>query len=333
MATNDHTVPRMYLRHFARQKKKASTNWFIRARALINLDRTFEANITHVAAVTDFYGPRVEALLSDIETRAAPVFRAVLDDPSGALPRTWPLKREDRSWMAWWIAAQLVRTTRQRRRLASLAAAADAGQPPLEMPHSLKSLAGRDAHLRFMADQLAALAQIIHNRPWGLGFSDACLWTSDVPVVILNGHDDEDQLRAAIYWDVILPLDPHRFLILPGLTTLGDDAGKQRDHLTKFPGGLGLWINGVIFDAADSHLYCHPGHDPLPFLGAHLGSARLPEPWSGEGQADRPSPSYLVEYSVLGANLTVERRWLNEHPPAPPAPAAGKAAGPSSLTR
>jgi hypothetical protein len=46
------------------------------------------------------------------------------------------------------------------------------------------------------------------------------------------------------------------------------------DHLTKFPGGLGLWINGVIYDAADSHLYCHPDHDPLPFLGAHLNRAR-----------------------------------------------------------
>lgn len=91
-------------------------------------------------------------------------------------------------------------------------------------------MAGWDAHLRFMADQLAALAQIVYNRPWVLWFSDACLWTSDVPVMILNGHDDKTQLRAAIYWDMILPLDSHRFLILPGLATLGDDPDKQRDR-------------------------------------------------------------------------------------------------------
>lgn len=54
MATNDHTVPQMYLRRFSLQKKKASKNWFIMARSIDDLDRDFEANIRNVAAVTDF---------------------------------------------------------------------------------------------------------------------------------------------------------------------------------------------------------------------------------------------------------------------------------------
>ncbi|WP_049563999.1 DUF4238 domain-containing protein [Nonomuraea sp. SBT364] len=315
MPTNDHTVPRMYLRHFSRQKKKASTNWFITARSVDDLDRVFEANITNVAAVTDFYGQRVERLLAKIEERAAPVFRAILDDPAGALPLHWPLRAEDRSWMAWWIAAQIVRTTRQRRRLVSITAAGTDEQP-LEVPHAVKSLAGRDPHLQFITGQLAALGRIVYNRPWGLGFSDACLWTSDVPVVILNGHDDANQLRAAAFWDMILPLDPHRFLILPGLGTRDPDPEKQVDHLTKFDGGLGIWLNVVIYDAADTHLYCHAEHDSLPLLSSHLTGVRLPTPWNGDQR--RNSPSYIVEYPPLGRNLTVERRWLTEHPPSRP---------------
>lgn len=213
--------------------------------------------------------------------------------------------------MAWWIAAQVVRTTRQRRRLAAMADAVPDG-PSLEVPHAVRSLAGRDIHLQFITEQLAALARIVFNRPWGLGFSDACLWTSDVPVVILNGHDDANQLRAAAFCDLILPLDPHRFLILPGSAPRGQDPEKRVDHLTKFDGSLGIWINSVIFDAADTHVYCHAEHDPLPLLGPHVTSPRLATPWKGDGP--RSSPSYIVEYAALGRNLTVDRRCAERAP-------------------
>jgi len=315
MPTNDHTVPRMYLRRFSRQKKKASKNWFVSARSLDSLDRVFQPNICNVAAVTDFYGAPAERLLGRIEADAAPVFGAVLDDPRYALPARWPLSADERLRLAWWIAAQIVRTTRQRRRLAYLTTAESDGQS-LEIPHLIKSLAGRDTHLRFMADQLAALAWIVHNRSWGLGFSDACLWTSDVPVVMLNGHDDEDQLVSAAYWDVVLPLDPHRFLILPGLRAREEDPAKQVDHRTKFHPGLCIFLNGVIFDAADTHLYHHPDHDPLPYLDRPR--VRLPTPWSEDQLMEdqqQGGPSYIIEYATLSPKLTVERRWLSEHPP------------------
>jgi hypothetical protein len=55
MARNDHTVPRMYLKRFARRPRPRSRNWFVRARAVDALDRPFETNIINVAAVSDFY--------------------------------------------------------------------------------------------------------------------------------------------------------------------------------------------------------------------------------------------------------------------------------------
>lgn len=82
------------------------------------------------------------------------------------------------------------------------------------MPRALRSEAGLDRHIKFIADHLAKLALIVFNRPWGLGYSALCLLTSDSPVVVINGHDEPDQLFAAAYWHVVLAIDPHRFLIL-----------------------------------------------------------------------------------------------------------------------
>lgn len=33
-------------------------------------------------------------------------------------------------------------------------------------------------------------------------------------MVILNAHDDEDQVGAALTWDIVFPLDPHRFIYM-----------------------------------------------------------------------------------------------------------------------
>jgi hypothetical protein len=59
---------------------------------------------------------------------AASAFRELLDDgvePTDcALPYPWPTSSFNRTRIAWWIAAQLLRTTRQRARIDELAAAA-----------------------------------------------------------------------------------------------------------------------------------------------------------------------------------------------------------------
>jgi hypothetical protein len=310
--TNDHTVPQMYLRRFGWQRKPGSRDWFISARKVDQLDQPFTPNLRRVGAVTDFYGERVEKLLGKLEANAAPVFDTLLEDPRGALPGPgrWPLQEDRRSALAWWIGAQIVRTVRQRKRLQRLAGD---GTEQLAMPQSIKSLAGRDTHVRFMADQIARLSWAVFSRPWGLGFSDLCLWTGDVPVVIVNGQDEEDQLLATSYWDVILPLDPHRFLLLPGWGMRKEDPRKRGDHLLKFDSGFGRIISQMIFEVADSQVFCHGDHDPLPHL--QLEGPRLPTPWTGN---TRPGGSWVLEYPTLSSGWTVERRWLTEHPPPRP---------------
>lgn len=48
--------------------------------------------------------------------------------------------------------------------------------------------------------------------------------------------------ELAAVCDILLPLDPHRFLFLTGITML-DDPRKCVDHRVKFDGGLGLALS------------------------------------------------------------------------------------------
>lgn len=272
-----------------------------------DLDHPFTANVRRVAAVTDFYGERVEKLLSQVEGDAVPAFESMLDDPRGALsrPGSCPLPLDQRNSMSWWIAAQIVRTVRQRERLQHIAGN---GSEHLEVPQSIRSMAGRDEHVKFMSDLLARLGWAVFNRPWGLGFSDLCLWAGDVPVLIVNGQDDHNQLLATSYWDVVLPLDPHRFLILPGLGMREEDPEKRVDHRLKLDQGFGQIISLMIFEAANQQVYCHRDHDPVSNL--HFSSPRLPRAWNGDTWD--PS-SWILDYPTMPHDLTVERRWLVEH--------------------
>ena len=100
------------------------------------------------------------------------------------------------------------------------------------------------------------------SRPWGVGFSDYCLLTGDVPVLVLNGQDDADQASAVRFWDVYLPMDPHRCLYLPGLGSAAESA-IRRDHRFKLHGGLALGLNSMMIDTAKRYAF-DPEHDPTP---------------------------------------------------------------------
>ncbi len=311
MTTNDHIVPQMYLRRFAQQRRKQHV---LRAKPLGPLEgsKTFTANVRNVAVrrgynwgVTDDGVPHhdVEALFGTIESGASHAFRAMLDDPHHALPRRWPMSKVDRKCMAWWLAAQLLRTNRQRRRLASLGGE---GLPP---PGNVRSYVENNRHLEYVARWLGTVAAVMHDRPWCLGFSDACLLTSDVPLLVLNGQDDTDQALSASFWDVVLPLDPHRFLMLPGAGSVKDPA-KRSDHLAKFDGGLGRFVNQAIYDAADEHIFFHPDHaDALSWTET---SARLPSPEADTTGAHEHG--YVLSYRALPTGYTVDRRWVSDHP-------------------
>lgn len=311
MPTNDHTVPQMYLRRFAKQRRGKH---FIAATPVDNFDRGFTSVVRKTGTVKGFYWAslpdgtdhhEVETLLSRIEGAAVPAFEAMLDAPEGALPERWPMPPAQRTAMAWWLAAQILRTTRQRLRLTH-----QEGEDLLDAPTTVGRFAANNAHLSYLVNELARLAAVLFQQPWCLGFSDACLLTSDVPVLLLNGQDDPAQDFAAWYDAVYLPLDPHRFLLLPDQHQLAEDPRKQRDHRMKGHPGTGLFFNDAIWSAADRQLFHHPDHNPLPHLTHTDPRARLPHPGSG----DEP-PRYVFDYEVLPPHLTVDRRWINEHPP------------------
>jgi hypothetical protein len=260
MAAKDHTVPRMYLKRFADDRKVITT------RRISDMGNPFTPNISGVGAINAFYwgigpdgveGHNMEGLLTMLEGSAAPVFASLLDNKYSAQPKRWALPTDEKIELSWWIAAQLLRTTRQRKRLSHLH-----GKPPLEKGRA-RDFSSSNIHLQYMYEQMKALAFMVFDRPWGFGYSDVCLITSDSPVVIMNGHDDEDQLKAFADNDVVLPLDPHRLLLLPGPDSI-DIQRKEIDHIFKLDGGTGSRQSGY-FDAADQFIFHHSGHD----LGYH----------------------------------------------------------------
>ncbi|QJY45529.1 hypothetical protein [Pseudonocardia broussonetiae] len=128
-------------------------------------------------------------------------------------------------------------------------------------------------------------------------------------MVIMNGQGDENQPLAVAHWEVILPLDPHRLLLLPGARARDEDPRKRVDHLLKLPAGLGQVPNQMIFDAADTRVFCHQDHDPYPRMS--LTGPRLPTPWTGDTASGL---SWVFNYEALDQGGTVQRRWLIEHP-------------------
>lgn len=311
MATNDHLVPQMYLRRFAERRRKQH----LIGVSTVNgdaADRSFESSVKNVAARTNYYWGttadgvphhHVEELLTKIESTAAHAFRSMLDDSQYALPKAWPTSGSHRRRMAWWLAAQLLRTHRQRRRLQALTGGS------LTPPNAVGAFAANNPHLEYIVSRLAVLARILYLRPWCLAFSDACLITSDVPILVLNGQDEERQELSAAFWTVVVPLDPHRLLLLPGKSDVEDDPKKRADHRAKFDGGLGLFFNQALFDAADRHVFFHPEHRRA--LDLVERTARLPP--ADAPMDDERAPRYALSYGILPPQYTVERRWLEGH--------------------
>lgn len=312
MAAKDHTVPQMYLKRFAARRK--TNAYFTQARAVGRLDDSFLTSISRVAALDGFYSvthengevsTQLEHLFESIETAADPAFRALLDVGDFAFPTRWPgFPDEYRQAISWFVSAQILRTTRQRKRLAWTEHA-----DRLPLPNLLKDSDLGNDHARFIIERIAELAQIIHSRPWGLGMVGACTFTSDTPVVILNDHDAQDQLRAATFWEIILPLDPHRILFLPSIPMVEQDARKSADHRFVIEDWPSVAIGQAIYDAADSYVFFHPDHVPV----------RLPEDW---GRLPEPGSAkfglkneWYMDYEVLPVNATILRKYVSEHPP------------------
>jgi hypothetical protein len=302
----------MYLRRFAEHRGRR--DYELTARRMSSIDRPFPVAPTNVLVERGYYWgidpsgtPHhfAEDLLSSLEAAAAPALTSMLDDADGALPSRWPLPPSGRIALAWWMAAQILRTTRQRKRVEHFSVS-----ERLIAPRKFAALMANNAHLEYISANISALAFILHARPWGLGFTDFCMLTSDVPVVLLNGHDAKDQLAAAAICDIMLPLDPHRILFLPSPHMQLRDPGKRIDHRMKIDGGVGTLFVQAAYDVADTVVLHHPRHDPWRHW--QPDGPRQPAVWNGE---EHPGPEYILEYPTLPSHLTVARRWLTEHPP------------------
>lgn len=290
----------MYLKRFGRPNSKGHQI----SVAKRDLAGTFTASIRDVAVESGFYWGtdpdgvphhHIEEFFSVLEGSATTAFRFILDKGKGpfddALP-AWPPRLVDRISLSWWIAAQILRTVRQRSRLA-----VDAHRTGIDLPDKV---AVANHHLDYIAALIEPLAATIFARPWGIGFSDYCLLTGDVPVLVLNGQDHADQRTSVAYWDVYLPLDPHRCLYLPGAASEQADGRLRRDHRLKLHPGHGMGLNGAMMDASVRHVFFHPEHDPT----SHTKPGR---------DVDSALPQFLMNYSVLPPDLSVERRWLVTH--------------------
>ncbi|SDP18878.1 Protein of unknown function [Pedococcus dokdonensis] len=307
-ATNDHIVPRMYLKRFAKLGGREDRI----AAALVEkaAEESFVTSTRNVGSEKGFYWgvdpdgvPHhdVEELLTRIESDATPAFRRILDTGTSprdnAFPNQWPPDTGTRSSIAWWLAAQTLRTNPQRERVWRLEGE---GLKPG------RSLGRADLHLAYIVEALAPLAWLIYMRPWGFGFTNLCLFTSDSPVHIVNADDNDDPARASTYWDIYVPLDSHRFLFLPGALHR-ERARLMRDHFINLPGGLAIALNALIIESAHRHLLWHPDHDPRD--RSRVADA-LKMRRSRQGTGGTRS---LIQYDALSPEYGIERRWLERH--------------------
>lgn len=306
-ATNDHIVPVMYLKRFGVPR---SGGHQISAALADSPDKDFPTNVRNVASEKGFYWGvdpagvphhQMEELLTLIESAATPAFRYLLDRgqaPSdNALAEPWPTRPDVRTAISWWLAAQILRTAPQRDRLWRLDTRGLA--PP-------RGFVRADPHLAFIIEGIAPLAGLISRKPWGMGFTSLCLFTSDVPVQLINARDDDDPIRAAAYWDIYLPLDAHRFLYLPG-EVHKSQRELQVDHLINLPGGLAIALNELMVENAHRHLLWHPEHDPRSRFQMK-DALRMRSNRSPVGGSET-----LISYDAIQADFGVERRWLDKH--------------------
>lgn len=292
--TQDHTVPQMYLKRFA--VERSNGHWQLITQRKPDTKR-IPLKVSRVSSVQNFYwglgptgavGHQMEEFLYGLEDAATPVFSAMLDTKDKK-PSAWPLSRGDKRVVAEWIAAQVLRTMRQRKRLAYL----DFGKSKSEAV--LKDQNVTDFHLQYMRRNIPLLTSEILARPWGFGFSATGLITGDSPVVMLNGHDDDNQVNSFANCTVVLPLDSKRLLILPSEKLRRRDPKKRNDHLFKLSEGAGWGMNQALYGAAERTVYYHP---ELEFDSASLVQGfDISTLWGVSEKAS--APHFDLDYRVM----------------------------------
>lgn len=288
-----HTVPKFYLRGFAEGETVLTI--------ALPGDRRFKQSVNDASVETNFYAlPGHEAgddvfekAMSDVEAAAGSVMQKI---GSG----TWPLKKPDRSTLAYYIALQAARTQSQRRTSDSMAAQIMrlkiglGGQAKFR--ERVKSQVGelsegqidelwnqsvrpegppvRISNARFV-EQIRSIAvdlvPYLAGRPWTLiRFDRRSLVTSDAPVGLVQQPDADpwDGVGYLTAWGITMPLTRKLGLVMGDPMPFADritvDRVQRGELDTIMPVGsvqMERFLNEQTISHASKWIYLHPADE------------------------------------------------------------------------
>jgi Protein of unknown function (DUF4238) len=304
LARRHHTVPKFYLRGFARDEQIATVG--------LPGNRRFVQSIGDAAVGKDFYSVEghedgddfIEKALSEIEGAAAAVFKVIAAGQ-------WPLSPEDRTTLGFYVALQAARVPVRRRTIDHMAAqmmrlqigaggkellrkqfeeksgeisddqlermwaqATRPEGPPVQRP--------KVEHIQQMLETAQTMLKYVVGRPWSLvQFDRRCLITCDSPVGLVPEPNDEPW-RGVGYltaWGITFPLT-RKLGLLMGSPQAFIDAGiavERVQHgeadLVRFgTTALEKFFNFSTVATASEWLFHHP--DDASFVPAELPDPR-----------------------------------------------------------
>jgi hypothetical protein len=284
LARRHHTVPKFYLRGFAKDDQIVTVR--------LPGEQRFVQSIGDAAVGKDFYSVEghedgddaIEKALSEVEGAAATVFKSI---SAGR----WPLNSEDRTTLGYFISLQAARVPVQRRTIDHMAAQIarlqiGAGGKAL-LRRQLESLQGEitDEQLEHMWEQAIrpegppiqrpkiehiqqTTLKYIIGRPWSLvKFDRRSLITSDAPVGLVPDPNDEPRSGVGYLtaWGITFPLtrklgllmsSPEAF-IEKGIAVENVHQG-QADRVQAGTTGLEKFLNDSTVANASEWLFHHP---------------------------------------------------------------------------
>ena len=297
-----HFIPRMHLQHFAGQEPKGHV-WTYdaqteQARHSIPEETAVEAHFYSVKTDDGTMDTRIETKLSEIESKATPVYEMLLKD-------VIPGETQERMDFAMFLALMYVRTPTMRRMYGEMAGrsmqivnyaygtdgrAFDAMLRRYEEESGPLTAEQKERLRQDMIDPTGYVMEVPKERTLpALGVSDALApilfrmkWcvveprhgffiTSDNPLL----RDVDPKTRHSFYGDhgfmnktvqVIMPLSPQRLLLISWSDGGRDNAVYERDQVDR--------INRALAARSDRYLYAHIHHKWLQQLAAEFKTSR-----------------------------------------------------------
>ncbi|RYB88330.1 DUF4238 domain-containing protein [Nocardioides glacieisoli] len=325
VAKRHHTVPKFYLRGFAREDQIATIR--------LPGDQRFLQSVNDAAVEKHFYtvdgheegADVVERALSEVEGRTATIFEKVIAG-------SWPLDLEDRSALGYFITLQATRVPALRKtmdyvgaqmlRLQIGAGGKAAFRRQLEdqgrevnddLVEDLWAQATRlegppikqtnVEHIQHMAELSEELVKYIIARPWTLiRFDRRSLVTSDAPVGLIGDPRDE-QWQGVGYmtaWGITFPLTRKIGLLMSSIDPLIElkipvehvHRGRA-DAIEAGTTSMEKFLNSYTVANAAESIFHHPDDEafvpePLPSPEPVTMKMNAPAEFTGEPWFDIP---------------------------------------------